>query len=106
VSIAVDDALLTFMLEPAECGALDRRRRRVQRIHFHDPTEAVGLIRFGVDIETLVELPPGILSSRYPVAGVVGPLGMFPDAFLSAPDLPPSVSTGVCSRWFSRSPKK
>lgn len=75
-SVTVDDALGALVPEPAQGGALDRRGRRVQRIDFYDPAEAVGLVGLGVDVEAPMKSPPGIAPPRHPVASVIGLLRM------------------------------
>ena len=52
--------MTTFVLEAAERGALDRRRGRIVGIDLDDPAEAVGFVRFLLDVEAVDMLRPGV----------------------------------------------
>ena len=58
------------MKEAAKGGVLRRHGGSVEGIDFHDPAEAVRFVRFLVDIETVLELPPSLPKTRNAVAGI------------------------------------
>jgi hypothetical protein len=62
-AILVDDARGAFVLVAAERGALLRHRGGSKRVDLDDPPEAIGFVRLLGDVETLVELAPGVIGS-------------------------------------------
>ena len=63
-----------LVLEAAEGGALDRHRRRAERVDLGDPSEAVGLVGHGVDLEAGVGGVPQVseAAGADAVAGLQG----------------------------------
>ena len=76
-AIPVGDAFRALMLEAAQRRALHGRRCRVQRVDFHHPAEAVGLIGLLVDVEAVHMAAPVIAAAHgHAVAAIVPRLGV------------------------------
>src|SRR5262245_56919954 len=58
------------MTEAAEHGVLHRNGSRVEGIYFHDPAEAVRLVRLLIDVEAILEFAPGLPEAGNAVTGI------------------------------------